>query len=253
MLDMHSLEAGGYMQDGLWYDNKYAPNTTQSCWDTMIKRYQNEWNIIGIDVFNEPFDGTWCTGDKSTDFNTWCQTIGNDMLSKADWLVFCEGVAKSPPCTDPCFWGEDLEGVKTCPVILNKPNKIVYSPHVYGSSVASQPYFNVNNFPNNMPKIWNQHWGFIKNMSKSALTVGEWGGQYSGNDGEWMDAFVQYLIDIDAKDTYFWCLNPDSGDTGGLLENDWQTPVTPKLELLVKLQPNPTKITPQSDNTVCIN
>lgn len=32
---------------------------------------------------------------------------------------------------------------------------------------------------------------------------------------------------------------PQSGDTGGLLENDWVTPVRPKLDLLARLQPNP--------------
>ena len=66
-----------------------------------------------------------------------------------------------------------------------------------------------------------------------------------GSDEVWMNAFGQYLIDIDAKDTWFWCLNPNSGDTGGLLENDWKTPVYSKLNLLQKVQPNPTKIQPQ--------
>ena len=39
-------------------------------------------------------------------FNTWCETMGNFANSLgADWLIFCEGVAQSPPCTDACFWG----------------------------------------------------------------------------------------------------------------------------------------------------
>ena len=71
------------------------------------------------------------------------------------------------------------------------------------------------------------------------------GGQMQGTDETWMNAFGEYLINIDARDTWFWCLNPNSGDTGGLLENDWKTPVIPKLDLLEKVQPDPTKITPQ--------
>lgn len=38
------------------------------------------------------------------------------------------------------------------------------------------------------------------------------------------------------------CYNPDSGDTGGLVDEDWVTPIEPKLELLAKVQPNPTKV-----------
>ena len=49
------------------------------------------------------FDATWGTGDSSTDFNTWCETVGNDMHSNGvDWLIVCEGVADSPACTDNC-------------------------------------------------------------------------------------------------------------------------------------------------------
>eukprot|EP01083_Nonionella_stella_P226198 803540_1 len=124
----------------------------------------------------------------------------------------CEGVALSPKCTDNCFWGEDLMGVRYAAVVLNTANKIVYSPHVYGPSVAYQPYFQVADFPLNMPSIWDTHWAFIKGLQTAAITVGEWGGQMSGSDEIWMNAFTNYLIEIDAPDTWFWCVNPDSGD-----------------------------------------
>ena len=42
----------------------------------------------------------------------------------------------------------------------------------------------------------------------------------------WLNDLVDYLISIDQRNTYFWCLNPNSGDTGGLLQNDWTTPET---------------------------
>lgn len=110
MLDMHSLEPGGYMEDGLWYDSKYPQETTLKAWNMMVDRYKDQWNVVAADVFNEPFDATWGTGDSSTDFNTWCETVGNDMHSNGvNWLIMCEGVATSPPCTDACFWGEDLQ------------------------------------------------------------------------------------------------------------------------------------------------
>ncbi|GAB5037070.1 cellulase 1, partial [Nannochloropsis oceanica] len=33
-----------------------------------------------------------------------------------------------------------------------------------------------------------------------------------------------------------------SGDTGGLVEDDWTTPVAPKLDLLARVQPSPTQV-----------
>ncbi len=68
----------------------------------------------------------------------------------------------------------------------------------------------------------------------------------------WMDAFVDYLLSIDAPDTFFWCLNPNSGDTGGLLEDDWVTPDNGKLTLLDRLSPNPTIVTFDAVNGVCL-
>merc|ERR1712130_1052721 len=70
----------------------------------------------------------------------------------------------------------------------------------------------------------------------------------------WLDDLVDYLISIDQKNTFFWCLNPNSGDTGGLLKSDWTTEENGKLEALDVLQPFPSKIEWQSDsNTVCVS
>ena len=44
--------------------------------------------------------------------------------------------------------------------------------------------------------------------------LGEWGGQLAAPDGTWLNAFVSYLQQQDLTSQFFWCLNPDSGDTG---------------------------------------
>jgi len=46
----------------------------------------------------------------------------------------------------------------------------------------------------------------------------------------------------DITDNFVWCLNPNSGDTGGLLLNDWVTPDTAKLSVLANLVANPTNV-----------
>jgi len=167
--------------------------------------------------------------------------------------MFVEGTGGQPPCADNCFWGENLQGVQTHPVQMTDNTKLVYSPHVYGPSVAYQPYFSAPNFPNNMPPIWATHFAYLETeLQQNAFVIGEWGGQYTGQDQVWADALVDFLLGIDSTDSFYWCLNPDSGDTGGLLEYDWITPVTAKLELIATLIPNPTNVTQLQEGIFCV-
>ena len=77
--------------------------------------------------------------------------------------------------------------------------------------------------------------------------TGEWGGSgldVPGKpDATWNSAFVPYIQQLGATDTFFWALNPTSVDTGGILNADWATPVQLKLNLLATLQPSPAKVT----------
>ena len=40
--------------------------------------------------------------------------------------------------SDGIWWGENLVGARTQPVVLSVPGRLVYSPHVYGPSVFMQ-------------------------------------------------------------------------------------------------------------------
>jgi endoglucanase len=137
--------------------------------------------------------------------------------------------------------------------VISNPWKLVYSPHVYGPNVYGQSYFSSGSFPSNMAAIWQAHWGYIPASTGTAVVLGEWGGPYSGKDAQWMDALVSYLKANDMTDQFFWCLNPDSGDTGGLLADDWSTPVSAKLTLLQGLVSSPTTFTTNSAGQVCVS
>ena len=43
-----------------------------------------------------------------------------------------------------------------------------------------------------------------------------------GKNQKWMTILRDYIVDNRFHHT-FWCINPNSGDTGGLLGNDWST------------------------------
>jgi hypothetical protein len=131
------------------------------------------------------------------------------------------------------WWGGNLRGVKSHPIVLSKPDKLVYSPHEYGPEVFQQPWFFNNDFPNNMEAIWDNAFGYIVKENIAPLLVGEFGissmGGYEGKAGVWFKTFVNYLIDNVISWT-FWALNPNSGDTGGMLDNDWVSVVQWKLD-----------------------
>lgn len=239
LLDMHSFEPDAYEENGLWYDATHPEALVLQGWDALIARYGSAPNILGVDLKNEPFQGTWNAGVAATDWNSAAERIGNHIAAATDWLIFVEGTASSPACSPGCFYGEDLVGVATAPVALNVSGRLVYSPHVYGPSVFEQPYFSDPTFPANMPAIWDAHFGYIRAQAGPAVVVGEWGGQTSGTDMVWLNAFVAYLKSRDMTDTFFWCLNNDSGDTGGIMNSDWYTTDPVRLALLAQLVPNP--------------
>ena len=89
-------------------------------------------------------------------------------------------------------------------------------------------------FPGNMPEIWDRHFGFVAEKTKQAVVVGEFGGFYTGYDKQWQDAFVDYLT-ARGFGAFYFGLNPDSDDTGGLLHRDWRSEEQAKLRLLKKL------------------
>lgn len=185
-------------------------------------------NVIGIDIFNEPYGFTW------SQWRPLAEKAGEAILRiNPRILVFVEGVgAEQYKGRFLPFWGENLSEVTSDPVKLPL-SQIVYSPHVYGPSVAAQEYFEEEDFPSNMPEIWDEHFGHLK--GRYAIVVGEFGGTHQGQDQIWQDYLISYLRNKGQKDFFYWAMNPNSGDTGGLLEDDWRGVVHHKYEALKPL------------------
>lgn len=81
-----------------------------------------------------------------------------------------------------------------------------------------------------MPSIWDTHFGNAIEFTESAIIIGEWGGTLAGKDAAWQAGFVKYLKKK-GFGFFYWCLNPESKDTGGLMVN-WRTPDRKKLAVL---------------------
>jgi endoglucanase len=238
LLDQHTPDCNAISD--LWYTSSYSESSWISDLKMLATRYKNLPYFIGLDLKNEPKgSATWGTG-KSTDWNVAAEKAGKEILAaNANLLIFVEGIQDNPTCSGNTahFWGGNLEPVNCKGVNSDyiPANKLVFSPHVYGPDVHAQSYFSASNFPANMPTIWDTHFGFLKDKGY-AVVPGEWGGKY-GNGGvssdvTWQNALVSYYKNKKICSSFYWDWNPNSGDTGGILQNDWKTPWQNKVDML---------------------
>lgn len=258
VLDHHRRVAGNGT-DGWPVDGTYTQANWLASWAVMTARYKNHPAIVGADVHNEPHDGNW------TNWATLAEAAGNSIIADApDWLIFVQGVGMNLDSTS-YWWGGALKDVATRPITLNVANKVVYSPHEYGQSVGSQAWLskdgnNVPNYPNNLYAVWDEQWGYIFKNNIAPIWIGEFGG-FFGVDGkgaatkpnateesQWVTTLGKYLNgDFNGDGTNdltggklgmsfaYWSYNPNSGDTGGLVRDDWSTHQTVKLNLIAPM------------------
>ncbi len=241
LLDCHSLSDDGYMHE-LWYgQGGFTEADWISTWQSLATRYANRPNVIGADLKNEPHgSATWGTG-AANDWRRAAEAAGNAVLAKnPSWLVMVEGI-ESPveggQVLNQNWWGGNLEGVRKNPVRLNVAHKLVYSVHEYGPVVYAQPWFSLPDVVTALYGRWNTGFGYIFDSGTAPILVGEFGAKTVGTDnaeGRWFRQFSDYLSAKGMSWT-FWAWNPNSGDTGGVLKDDWTTVNTDKMAVLTQL------------------
>ena len=250
ILDHHRSEAGaGAEGSGLWYTAAYPESRWISDWVMLATRYANNPTVIGADLNNEPHGpATWGTGG-ANDWRLAAQRAGNAILAaNPKWLIAVEGIETYAGHS--YWWGGNLAGAKDFPVVLNVANQLVYSPHDYPASVYPQTWFSDPNYPNNLPAVWDQTWGYLFRQNIAPVWLGEFGSKLqTTSDTAWANKMVSYLAgDLDGNGTNdlpagklgmswtWWAWNPNSGDTGGILNDDWTTVDQNKNQKLIPIQ-----------------
>ena len=244
-IDIHSphTDNSGHNYN-LWYGK--AGITTEKWIETLVwlaDKYKNDDTLLAYDLKNEPHGkgqegeaaAKW---DGSTDENNWayaatkCADAILDVNPNA--LILIEGVEQSmsgamegdywgmadrrdnSPYIG-AWWGGNFRGAREYPI---KPkhgtSQIVYSPHDYGPSVYAQTWFDKNFTEQTLlDDYWYDTWAYINAEDIAPELIGEWGGHMEGDNLKWMTLLRDYMIKHHINHT-FWCLNTNSGDTGGL-------------------------------------
>ena len=104
------------------------------------------------------------------------------------------------------------------------------------TSTCARTDMTADDFPHNMPAIWDALWGRLPALTGVPVLVGEWGGLWEpawGRPGTriWQAAMGSYLISRNIS-SFYWALNDNARKTGGLFPSD-------NYEKLEMLQPMP--------------
>ena len=247
MIDIHcaKTDAMGHNKP-LWTDGDINEKDYLDTLAWMAKRYKNDDTIIAFDLENEPHgkpnESPRAKWDNSKDSDNWkyiAEKAANSVLKQnPNVLVMVEGIEIYPIDTkkngnfsstnsaDYYFnwWGGNLRGVKDNPIDLGKyQNKLVYSPHDYGPAVYQQPWFKSGYNYNSLYKdCWHDNWFYIQEEGIAPLLIGEWGGYMTEPNLTWMTHLRKFIKTNKINHT-FWCFNANSGDTGGLVKDDFVT------------------------------
>jgi endoglucanase len=270
ILDNHRSEAGNSSDaNGLWYTDAFPQQNWLADWQTLATRYSDAKftfngnpTVIGVELRNAPHlmgaygtIGSCWTGDTATDgcptsltSKNWpvaAQAAGNAILAiNPKLLIFVAGTdCYNHVCG---WWGGNLIGVATHPVVLNVPNQLVYSAHDYGPALFRQPWFNFDTTSaGSLNSVWNQFWGYISSTGTAPVWLAEFGTGNSADDiqsaspgsqGQWFQSLIGYLQNKPSIGWTYWALNGE--DRFSLLDRQYDpTPVSPlKQSLLQSIQ-----------------
>lgn len=239
LLDNHHLDSASIPE--LWYGDGYTEQDWIDTWVMLATRYAAQPNVIGADLKNEPHGAaTWGTGVLATDWRLAAERAGNAILARNPrWLVVVEGIGGNVAGQQlpGHWWGGNLEGVRQFPVRLSVPDRLVYSPHEYGPGVFQQAWFSAPDLEAVLLDRWEKGFAYIAAEGIAPILVGEFGGRGVGLDtveGRWQNLFVDFLAARGLSFTY-WSWNPNSSDTGGILQDDWRTVNAAKQAMLDRL------------------
>jgi len=257
LLDVHSAAANnaGHFAP-LWYEGEITEDVFIETWEWMAERYKNNDTLIAFDLENEPHGKAHASDDaarwdNSNHPNNWkraAETTASHILAiHPKILILIEGVEVYPRDgvnwesgdeKDYFFtwWGGNLRGVADYPVTVpGHQQQIMYSPHDYGPSVFEQSWFYEGfNRDTLLNDAWYDNWFFIHDQEIAPLLIGEWGGHMDGGRNQfWMEELRDFMVEHKVHHT-FWCINPNSGDTGGLLLHDFATWDNEKYEMFEK-------------------
>jgi len=243
------------------------PASFVESWKKLATRFSQNELVIGWDLVNEA-DKRGLLWDKAGNGPAYGPTMiaASDALMAINpkKLVFIEGVAGSPIganwgdgfCTDAALAASlgMSNPIATFTTFMDRSyiSQIVISPHIYGLDGTD------GNSNTQGSALWDRlqkSFGVLNNKGFCVangtchafpIAIGEFGGRFLVGGGHAPDVETQRDLAIymnkESKvaaynhkpitSWFYWCWNPNSGNTGGILADDWQTLVDVRVKYL---------------------
>ncbi|GLE07873.1 hypothetical protein PINS_up018615 [Pythium insidiosum] len=160
LLDLHKIDPAynESTSEELWYTDEFPETAIIDMFKKLATSLCNEqhYNIIGIDIKNEPVKGCW----PAKDTDSYCprernwpravERIGAEILKICpNWLLVVEGLYATNIVSEfngqnytyNDWYGASFQNATKNPIKLKPENKIVFAPHFYSPSVYPSSYF----------------------------------------------------------------------------------------------------------------
>lgn len=239
LLDIHKIdpEFKEDTSEHLWYTKEFPIEVMLKMYQKLASELCNEfyYNIVGIDIKNEPIGGCWPAkaGSKecppNRDWPRAVEAIGNAILEVCpNWLIVAEGLyaqnikatinGKSVVYSD--WYGASASNATLNPIVLSIPNKVAfavhwYSPSVYPTSVYFQSQktekdgsISVVEYPttpagdallhSGMKTIMDKAFGQLLDLAEAPVFYGEFGGIYGKAEllpGKTSTRAIEYMME----------------------------------------------------------
>ncbi|KAE9033551.1 hypothetical protein PR003_g3450 [Phytophthora rubi] len=280
LISMHRLT--NKKSGATWFDKDLGVTQENflSAVDTVSSNLcgQDYWNVMGLDLKNEPEKATWGTG-KDDDFVVGCEKIAKVMHGNCpQWLGFVEGVVATHSVTISGkkltyydWWGGGLQKAGDTQPKFTIENKIVWAPHYYTTAVAPQPYFygegttsdystyvelSDEDLLTRVEGTMKDMFGYLVDGKSYALLLGEFAGLYTKDVHPKMttkrttDMTIKVILENGYAGGFMWSLNPESeyqynpadtkgAFTEGMLLDDWLSPNTEFLDAFTPMDAMP--------------
>jgi endoglucanase len=228
--------------DGLWHTPQYPESIWISHWRAMAARHLHRPHVVAAELRNEirrdpsqDLAPTWGDGDPRTDWRAAAERGGNAVLEvNPNLLIIVGGID----------YQTHLSGVRTAPVRLATPNRLVYAAHTYPWTHAPEELRDDAAFA----AAAERRWDYVRAPAQSytaPVYISEWGAcvqaDSSGktctpNNTAYLNTFARYAR-ASQIDWAYWPLNGTQSagyerkrgaiETFGLLNTDWSEYVDP--------------------------
>lgn len=199
-LDYHRIDKTH--QSAKPYTDSVTFDMFLSSWKTILDRYHGRQTLEAVDIFNE---------FQSDNYNEW-NNLARQIVSYLE-TNFPERFKYYVGGTQ---WGGNLQFVDLGDMAC--ADRIFYTVHKYHFS-DREP----------LEHAWNVSFG----PHKMIVNVGEFGFMSDQpNQVAWVNRFIDWLLSVGIRDSYFWTYSFNSGDTGGIVREDCTTVDESKMAIL---------------------